>query len=263
MMRRKGAAGLVAAGMLLIGAAPGQAQELPGARYLGTYKHGIVDGTVDFKVSPDGTRLAEFRVINEHGQICAMGPLPPLSGPRSPGLPIENHAFAGALSPYLSINGSFTAPDVASGSFDLSSVVSEGPGVPMRRPPRCPTEPVSWSAVGDATAPSLVMNARATQSRGQKTIKVKLSCPGEKCSVLAQGVVSLKAQGVARRFKLLSAGASDLSGKTTLRLAIPRRAHRAIRALGSDGTVTVKVRVTASDRFGNAASARQSVRLKP
>ena len=35
MMRRKGAAGLVAAGMLLIGAAPGQAQELAGARYLG------------------------------------------------------------------------------------------------------------------------------------------------------------------------------------------------------------------------------------
>ena len=117
--------------------------------------------------------------------------------------------------------------------------------------------------MGDATAPSLVMNTRTTQSRGQKTVKLRLSCPGEACTVLARGVVSLKGQGVARRFKLLSAGASDLSGETTLRLSIPLRAYRAIRALGSDGTVTVKVRVTASDRFDNAASARQSIQLKP
>ena len=106
------------------------------------------------------------------------------------------------------------------------------------------------------------MNTRATQSRGQKTVKVRLSCGDEACSVLAQGVVTLKTRGVARRFKLLSAGTSDLSGETTLRLAIPLRAYRAIRALGSDGTVTVKVRVTASDRFANAASARQSIQLK-
>ena len=122
---------------------------------------------------------------------------------------------------------------------------------------------MSWTAVGDATAPSLVMKTRTTQSRGQKTVKVRLSCPDEACSVLAQGVVSLKTRGVARRFKLLSDGADDLSGETTLRLAIPLRAYRAIRALGSDGSVTVKVRVTASDRFDNSASARQSIELKP
>jgi hypothetical protein len=247
----------VAAGMLVIGAAPGQAQEIAGARYLGTYEGGTnKGGTVDLKVSPDGARLAEFHVINRYGRTCAMGPLGPFGTPPSPGLPIENHAFAGALSPYLSIEGSFTAPNAASGSFDLSP---GGRGSPQP----CPSGRVSWSAVGDATAPALVMNTRTTQSRGQKTVKVRLSCPGEACSVLAQGVVSLKTRGVARRFKLLSAGASDLSEETTLRLAIPRTAHHAIRALGSDGTVTVKVRVTASDRFGNAASARRSIRLKP
>jgi hypothetical protein len=75
--------------------------------------------------------------------------------------------------------------------------------------------------------------------------------------------VSLIAPGVARRFKLFSAGASDLSGQTTLRLAIPFKAYRAIRALGSDGTVTAKVRVMVSDRFHNTAYARQSIRLTP
>ena len=253
MMRHKGAAGLVAAGMLLIGAPPGQAQELAGARYIGDYK----GGTIDFKVSPDGTQLAEFQVINRYGRICAAGPSAPFGTPPSPGLPIENHAFAGALSPSFSVAGYFTAPGVASGSFDLI------PGYGRGSPQPCPRGRMSWTAVGDATAPSLVMNTRATQSRGQKTVKVRLSCPGEACSVLAHGLVSLTAPDVARRFKLLSAGASDVSGETTLRLAIPLRAYRAIRALGSHGTVTVKVRVTASDRFDNAASARQSIRMKP
>jgi hypothetical protein len=254
MMRRKGAAGLLAAGMLLLGSAPGQAQELAGGRYLGEYKR----GTVDFKVSPDGTLLTKFQVINRYGRICAEGPSAPFGTPPIPGLPIENHAFAGALATYFSVNGSFTAPGVASGSFELSPATGRG------SPQPCPRgRPVSWSAVGDATAPSLVMNTRETQARGQKAVTVRLSCTGEVCNVVARGVVSLTAQGVARRFKLVSAGASDLSGETTLRLAIPRRAHRAIRALGSGGIVTVKVRVTASDRFGNAASARQSIRLKP
>ena len=104
--------------MLLIGAAPGQAQELAGGTYLGDYK----GGTVRLKVSPDGTRLAEFQVINRYGQVCAVGPMAPFGAPPSPGLPIENHAFAGALSAGLSVNGSFTAPGVASGSFDLTPV---------------------------------------------------------------------------------------------------------------------------------------------
>jgi hypothetical protein len=252
MMRRKGAAGVAAAGMLLIGAAPGQAQQLAGARYLGDYK----GGTVRLKVSADGTRLAEFQVINRYGRTCAAGPSAPFGTPPGPGLPIENHAFAGALSPYLAVNGSFTAPGRASGSFDLSPASG-------RAPQPCPFgRRVSWSAEGDATAPPLMMNTRSIQSRAQKTVKVRLSCPDEACTVLARGVISLKHQGVGRRFKLRSAGASDLSRKTTLRLAIPRRAYRAIRTLGSDGTVTVKVRVTASDRFGNSASARQAVRLK-
>ena len=123
MMRGKGAAGLVGAGMLLIGAAPGQAQELADGRYLGDYK----GGTVRLKVSPDGTRLAEFQVINRYGRGSARAePSAPFGTSPGPGLPIENHAFAGALSPYLSVNGSFTAPGVASGSFDLSPPSGRG-----------------------------------------------------------------------------------------------------------------------------------------
>ena len=193
-------------------------------------------------------------MINNHGQLCAVGPSAPFGTPPGPGLPIENHAFAGALSPFFSVAGSFPAAGVASGSFEL--------GPPAGRGPRCPRDPVSWTAEGDATAPALVMKRRATQSRKQTAVKVSFSCPEEACSVLARGVVSLTAQDAARRFSLVSDGTTDLSGGTTLRLAIPLRAYRAIRALGSDGTVTVKVRVTASDRFDNAASARQSIRLK-
>ena len=128
MMRRTGAAGLVAAGMLLIGAAPGQAQELAGATYLGEHKGG--------HRPPQG-------VIRRHSAGGVSGnqqarpglrgrPVAPFGAPPSPGLPIENHAFAGALSPGLSVSGSFTAPGVASGSFDLSPV-PPGTRGPIRR----------------------------------------------------------------------------------------------------------------------------------
>ena len=65
--------------------------------------------------------------------------------------------------------------------------------------------------MGDATARSLVTNTRTTQSRRQKTVKVRLSCRNEACNVLAQGVVSLKDQGVARSFKLLGRGIASRS----------------------------------------------------
>ena len=116
--------------------------------------------------------------------------------------------------------------------------------------------------MGDANAPVLVMNSRATQSREHKTVKVRFSCPGETCTALAQGVVSVKAPGVQRRFGLLSAGASELSGETTLRLAIPLRAYHKIRALDSAGSVIAGVRLTVTDGFGNATKARESITLR-
>ena len=116
--------------------------------------------------------------------------------------------------------------------------------------------------MGDATAPALVMNSRATQPRGHKTVKVRFSCPGEACTALAQGVVSVRAPGVERRFRLLSAGAPELSGETTLKLAIPLRAYHTIRALDSAGSVIARVRLTVSDTFENVTEARESITLR-
>ena len=110
------------------------------ARYLGDYK----GGTVRLKVSPDGTRLAEFQVINRYGQVCAVGPMAPFGAPPSPGLPIENHAFAGALSAGLSVNGSFTAPGVASGSFDLTPVPRRRGAPEARRVPATGSPGALW-----------------------------------------------------------------------------------------------------------------------
>ena len=247
----------MAVGVGLLGAAPGQAQELPGGTYFGAYE----GGTVKLKVSPSGTRLAEFVVANEQGESAHLARGLPPRPPAAPGLPIENHAFAGALSPNLWIGGSFTAPGVASGSFDLSPL-PPGRFGGGRIPAHCPSEPTSWSAVGDATAPALVMNSRATQPRGHKTIKIQLSCPGEACTALAQGVVSVRAPGVERRFRLLSAGAPELSGETTLKLVIPLRAYHTIRALDSAGSVIARVRLTVSDAFENVTEARESITLR-
>jgi hypothetical protein len=146
-------------------------------------------------------------VTNEQGEICGLGPWTSGPAPAARGLPIENHAFAGSLSPNLWIGGSFTAPGVASGSFDLSPLPPRrfgGGGLPSH----CPSEPVSWSAVGDPIAPALLMNSDATQPRGHKTVKVRFSCPGEPCTALARGVVSVRAPGVERRFGLLSGPSS-------------------------------------------------------
>ena len=273
-MRHVGAAGLIAVGIALVGAAPGQAQELPGGRYVGEYQGGTGEdkgGTVKFEVSPSGTRLAEFEVTSEQGEFCGQGPWAPYRPPGAPGPPIapvapglaiENHAFAGALSPSLWISGSFTAPGVASGSFDLSPVGGGRFGGRPQLPASCPSEPVSWSALGDATAPSLVTNIRTTQQRSRKTVTVGLSCPGEPCTAVAQGFVTIAAPGVKRQSKLLSAAASDLSGKTALKLAIPLGPYHTIGRLASKGSVVVKVRVTASDDFGNVSSARESITLR-
>ena len=98
MMRRTGAAGLVAAGMLLIGAAPGQAQELAGGRYLGDYEGGTVRLQGVTGRHPAGGVSGDQSVRARSARWARWLPFGP---PPSPGLPIENHAFAGALSPYF------------------------------------------------------------------------------------------------------------------------------------------------------------------
>ena len=92
---------------------------------------------------------------------------------------------------------------------------------------------------------------------------VDVSCPGEPCDVTVQGIVSLKARGSTNRYRLLSGGAGDLQGTATVTVAIPLRAHKAIRALGTQGRLTAKIKATAVDRFGNAASSERTIRLVP
>jgi hypothetical protein len=116
--------------------------------------------------------------------------------------------------------------------------------------------------VGDAIAPALEMNTGATQPRGHKTVNVRFSGPGEPCTALAQGVVSVRGPGVERRFRLLSSGVPELSGETTLKLAIPLRAHHTIRALDSAGSVTARVRLTVRDAVENVTEARESITLR-
>lgn len=249
-MRRIAVAGLLAAGAALAGAASAEAQPLAGGNYLGGYER----GTVRLEVSDDGRWLERFQVIGPQGEMCASWAPGRFTRP----IPIESDRFSASRSPNLSIAGSFAAPNTAQGTFDLGSLRGSRGGMP----PTCPRGLVSWTAVGDADPPVLVLNTPGSQSR-TKAIAVEVSCPGEPCDVTVQGVVSLKARGSTKRYRLLSGGAGDLQGTATVTVATPLRAHKAIRALGTRGRLTAKIKATAVDRFGNAASSEGTIRLVP
>ena len=249
-MRRIVIAGLLAAGAALAGAASAEAQPLAGGNYLGSYER----GTVKLKVSDDGRWLERFQVIGPQGEMCASWAPGRFTRP----IPIESDRFSASRSPNLSIAGSFAAPNTAQGTFDLGPFT----GRPRGQPSPCPRGLVAWTAVGDADPPALVLKTPRSQSR-QKAIAVEVSCPGEPCDVTVQGVVSLKARGSTNRYRLLSGGAGDLQGTATVTVAIPLRAHKAIRALGTQGRLTAKIKATAVDRFGNASSSERTIRLVP
>ena len=231
-------------------AASAEAQPLAGGNYLGGYER----GTVKLKVSDDGRWLERFQVIGPQGEMCASWAPGRFTRP----IPIESDRFSASRSPNLSIAGSFAAPNTAQGTFDLGPFTGRTRG----QPSTCPRGLVAWTAVGDADPPALVLNTPGSQSR-QKAIAVEVSCPGEPCDVTVQGVVSLKARGSTNRYRLLSGGAGDLQGTATVTVAIPLRAHKAIRALGTQGRLTAKIKATAVDRFGNAASSERTIRLVP
>jgi hypothetical protein len=245
---------LLAAGATLAMATSGEAQPVPGGNYVGTYEGG---GTVQLGVSDDGRWLERFSVTGAHGEGCATWLAQEEFGTRP--IPIESDGFSASPFSTLSISGSFTAPNTAQGTFDLGRFwyLRFGP------PKTCPRGLVSWTAAGDADAPALVLNAPETQPRRTKAIRVDVSCPGEPCDVTVQGVVSLEAEGSTRRYRLLTAVAGDLQGTATVRLAVPLRARKAIRALGTQGRLAATVKATAVDLFGNTAWSKRTIRLIP
>ncbi len=249
-MRRIAIAGLLAAGATLAGAASAEAQPLAGGNYLGGYE----GGTVKLKVSDDGRWLERFQVIGSQGEACAWFAPGRFTRP----IPIESDRFSALRSATLSLAGSFAAPNTAQGTFDLGHFAGRTRG----QPSTCPRGLVSWTAVGDADPPALVLNTPGSQSR-TKAIAVEVSCPGEPCDVAVQGVVSLKARGSTKRYRLFSGGAGDLQGTATVTVAIPLRAYKVITELGTQGRLTAKIKATATDRFGNAASSERTIRLVP
>lgn len=245
-------AGLLAVGATLAVAASAEAQPVAGGKYLGSYK----GGTVKLEVSDDGKLLESFQVTNAQGQGCAGWLAQEQFGTRP--ILIENDQFSASPFPSLSIVGSFATPNTAQGTFDIGPSMGRGAA-----PPTCPRQLTSWTAVGDADPPALVLNAPGSQSRLKKTIRVEVSCPGEPCDVTVTGVVSLKARGSTRRYRLWSDPPENVRGTATVTLTVPLRAGKAIRALGPRGRLTAKIKAIAVDRFGHAASSKRTIRLVP
>ena len=252
-MRRIAIAGLLAAGAALAGAASADAQPLAGGNYLGDYER----GTVRLEVSDDGRWLERFQVTTAQGGVCAAWSAQ--SRFYLGTIPIESDRFSASPFPNLSITGSFAAPNTAQGTFDLGPYAGSYRG----QPSNCPRGLVSWTAVGDADPPALVLNAPGSQSSRKKAIRVDVSCPGEPCDVTVQGIVSLKARGSSKRYRLFSGATENVQGTATVTLTVPLRAQKAIRALGTQGRLTAKIKATAVDRFGNAASSERTIRLVP
>lgn len=228
----------VAAGLALVATASAGAQSLPGATYVGAYEA----GRLEFDISGDGGRVTRLRQTTLGGELCSSN-----SYARGEGVPIANDMFAGPFPP-LFVDGTFSGQS-ARGTV----LVNAASGAPAR----CPQGRFSWTAVADTNAPAFSLTLGP---RKPTRVVIGVFCPDEVCAVQAKGVVSLRARGVARRFRLEQAHAFGRFD-STLRLKIPRRAHRALEALGQRGRLIAKVRVVVSDRFGNSASKTRTIRL--
>ena len=216
-------------------AAPAAAQPLPGATYVGAYE----TGRLEFDISGDGERVTRLRQTTLGGELCSSS-----SYARGEGVPIADDTFLGPFPP-LFVNGTFSGRS-ARGTLSVSAPSGA-----------CPQGRFSWTAVADTKAPAFSL---ISGPRKRTSVVIGVFCPEEVCAVQAKGVLSLKARGVARRFRLEHA---DAVGRfeSTLRLTIPRRASRALEALGQRGRLIAKVRVVVSDRFGNSASKTRTIRL--
>ena len=240
---KKPLVGFLTAGLMLLAASPGQANQVAGATYTGTYD----GGTVAFDVSADGTAVTYFGVTLANGRSCS-------DMTATPAIPINGRTFAGPFGPWLSLTGSFPGRRSAEGTFafrDVRGVRSE-----------CPDGIVPWRAAVDKRAPALRLGGARTQSIQQRNLLVVARCPDEPCTITARGTVTVPGS---RRFKLDKAvGASPVAyRKATLKLRISPEARAAIKqSLGQGEKVVAKVRVTARDHGRNVAVRSRTIRLR-
>ena len=132
---------------------------------------------------------------------------------------------------------------------------------PAAGPPAPPVSPPPPPAA-DTTTPVLVLSGPAAQRLlRQKAALVTASCD-EACTLVATG--SLTIPGAAKTFRLGRATkVLSAAGKATLKLRLSKKALVALRtALARKKRSTALVAVKATDRAGNARSARKRIRAK-
>jgi hypothetical protein len=230
-------------------AAPGasQAHHVAGATYSGKLEGG---GRIELEVSVD--TVTRFKLYTrESGRLseCYEG--------LGFGIPIEDHAFDGAVGPAESVNGSFPGPRSAEGTF------THGPRADGSRLGCLASGTYAWTAKVDETGPVMRVGGKARQSSGRRSVAVTVQCPREACSAAARGRLEVAGAGATKRFRLGAADADVFTGfESTLRLGISPKARRAIgRAIRTGGTATAQVTVTARDNAGNAAAKKRTIRF--
>jgi hypothetical protein len=125
--------------LALPGAAIAGIDGIPGATYTGTASDGA---TITFTVSPDGTIVDQYSITGVSGAEPSGGTCQfTAAGDNGvwEGAPIEGNVFAYNLGDAIILDGSFTGPQAASGSFRLYDAAAGSD-------PSCDTGTVSWTA---------------------------------------------------------------------------------------------------------------------
>jgi hypothetical protein len=135
-----GLAAAVAAVVFLPSTLPASAHPIAGAYYAGVITGCAVPpcGTVDFKVSGDGSQVQEFTAHDVPGDTCEFGgpwayPPPPFAPP----LAIVGDGFGPGPLDWYQVSGSFSSEGSAQGTLRLK--------LPSEDPP-CDTGPLNWTA---------------------------------------------------------------------------------------------------------------------
>ena len=251
--------GLAAGILMLAGAAPAAANQVPGATYTGPAATG---GTVSFEVSAQGgsiTRLAWRNVATGCGT---------LSGGFKPRVPIVDHsfvAFRGAFRP--SVAGSFPASQQATGSLSPGGGLF-GAGC----------EPVGWTAsttaiappapASDEVPPTIEILRTGKGFRGDGGLRVWIAAPEESFRVTVGGRVAIAGDGEAalrlRRVETQVPHGTNLPYPTSsIAPSLGRRGLKVVRRAVNNGRrVEVRIAVTAVDAAGNRTVERLTVRLR-
>jgi hypothetical protein len=268
-------------GLLLLATPPVWAHHVVGI-YEGTDAQGA---RVGFEVKGTGSYLGGFGASTsgktDAGQDCS-----PLYPPLNNAADIVDHAFSNTISATwggitfsLTINGSFSAPQSASGTV---RVTSDSWMAPPGQPPlgaTCDTGTVRWTATcvqkeappsfcskppedSAATFSGSASGARTTRD-GRVTLPLRIGCPppGVDCRVSVAATARVRASAAARR-KLVKLGRSHYlikvgkSAKTRFRLNAKGR--RLLRRLGR---INAKVELAVT-RASSVTRKNVTVRLK-